>query len=164
MGPRKYESLVKLLYLHEIGIITRHEYVAMVTEKAFENAEAFEQFREIIDTRDHDRRKNSNIFKPLTELNFCDSERTTHSYVKLPWLYPTACQGKTANPELDNILNDKWVIVPVGSEHSTFSIRPKSQYEEPLLKSEDERYEMDLCLFRYRKCAKLLRKAVETTN
>jgi histone deacetylase complex regulatory component SIN3 len=55
--------------------------------------------------------------------------------VQLPWLYPTACSGKASNPELNKILNVKWVIVPVGSEHSTFTIHPKNQYEEPLLKS-----------------------------
>jgi hypothetical protein len=31
MGSRRYESLLKLLYLHEIGIITRFEYEAMVS-------------------------------------------------------------------------------------------------------------------------------------
>lgn len=44
----------------------------------------------------------------------------------MPWCYPILCKGK--NKELRSILNDKWVSVPHGSEHSNFYIRTKNQF------------------------------------
>lgn len=41
----------------------------------------------------------------------------------------------------DEVLNKKWISVPMGSEH--FSFHSKNQYEEALFKTEDERYEHD---------------------
>lgn len=41
----------------------------------------------------------------------------------------------------EEILNKRWVSVPMGSEH--FSFHTKNQYEEALFKTEDERYEHD---------------------
>lgn len=69
-----------------------------------------------------------------------------------------ACRNKTK--EMKCILNDKWVSVPYGSEHSHFSIRTKNQYEELLLKSEDERYEFDLYSNRLRKACDILLRVI----
>lgn len=83
----------------------------------------------------------------------------------MPDFYPIYCSGKIANPELNNILNVKWVILPVGSEHpNEFSVRPNNPYEDPLLRSEYDRYEFDLNLYRYRQTAKLLEKALAATT
>jgi histone deacetylase complex regulatory component SIN3 len=94
--------------------------------------------KDIIELRENERRKTINLFKPLNDIDFTNSTRITPSYVEMPWSYPVSCRNKTK--ELKGILNDKWVSVPYGSEHSHFSIRIKNQYEELLLKSEDERY------------------------
>lgn len=78
------------------------------------------------------------MFKPLNDLDFTNSPRATPSYVEMPWSYPINCSHKTQ--EMKGLLNDKWVSVPYGSEHYTFCIRQKNQYEIQLIKSEDERY------------------------
>lgn len=48
----------------------------------------------------------------------------------MPDFYPINCSGKIRNPQLNEILNDKWVILPIGSEHpNEFSVRPNNPYE-----------------------------------
>ena len=42
------------------------------------------------------------------------------------------------------VLNDKWVSVPTGSEDFSFKNMRKNQYEEALFRCEDERYEIDM--------------------
>ena len=39
-------------------------------------------------TRELARRKHTPFFKPLSEIDFSKSERTTHSYVNMPIFYP----------------------------------------------------------------------------
>jgi paired amphipathic helix protein Sin3a len=54
------------------------------------------------------------------------------------------CSGRT--PLCDEVLNDTWVSVPMGSEDFTFKSSRKNQYEEILFKCEDDRYELDLVI------------------
>ena len=44
--------------------------------------------------------------------------------------------------EVKELVNVKWVSVPIGSEHFAFHI--KNSFEEQLFKQEDERYEFDM--------------------
>jgi len=48
------------------------------------------------------------------------------------------------------------VTVPYGTEHVTFSIMRKNQYEEQLFKSEDEKYEFDRHIQMYKRTIKTL--------
>jgi histone deacetylase complex regulatory component SIN3 len=77
------------------------------------NDQFFDFLRDVLDTRELDRRKQS-IFKPLSDTNFSSYERPSPSYVSTPVTYPTKCSGKTA--EIRAITNDKWISVPYGSE------------------------------------------------
>ena len=60
----------------------------------------------------------------------------------MPNVYPTFCSGSTELSK--SVLNIEVVSVPYGSEHVTYSIMRRNQYEEALFKSEDEKYEFDL--------------------
>jgi histone deacetylase complex regulatory component SIN3 len=153
---RRSATFAKLLHLYELCIVTRTEVMAMVRD-AFESDDDFDLFRDIIELRESERRKAINLFKPLNDLDFTHSLRATPSYVEIPWSYPICCAGKAQSPIARAVLNDKWVSVPVGSEHN-FSIRVKNTYEDLLLKSEDERYELDLYTVRLRKSAELMKK------
>lgn len=83
----------------------------------------------------------------------------------MPEFYPIVCSGKAKNPELNQILNVKWVILPIGSEHpNEFSVRPNNPYEDPLFRSEYERYEFDVNLYRYRQTAKLLERSLNSAS
>jgi hypothetical protein len=117
LGPRLYETLVKVVYLFEVGVLSRGEVIALLPAKIFDSPETYELVKDSIETRDADRRRTTNVFKSLTDLNYSNSDRTTHSYVRMPAFYPIMCSGKAKNIELNNLLNVKWVILPVGSEH-----------------------------------------------
>ena len=71
-----------------------------------------ENLREIFETREVDRRKQS-WYKPLGDINFGNTERASPSYVKLPFFYPIECSWKT--PEIRAVTNDQWLSVPYGS-------------------------------------------------
>ena len=53
------------------------------------------------------------------------------------------CSGRSKEEE--EVLNDTWVSVPVGSEDG-FKASRKNQYEEILFKCEDDRYELDMVI------------------
>ena len=71
----------------------------------------------------------------LKEIN-----RIDESYSILPdeFLMVT-CSGKDKIGR--QVLNDKWVSIPHGSEH--FSFKTKNTYEDDLYKIEDQRYYYD---------------------
>jgi histone deacetylase complex regulatory component SIN3 len=147
--PRpQFDFLVKLLYLYENCILSKHDLQVLVPPDFFEKAGEHEFFKGVISSTEVSRRKSSPFFKPLNEIDFSNSLRATHSYVKMPEMYPIKCQGKERNPALKRVLNDKWVSVPVGSEHEAFNVHSKNQFEEALIKSEDERYELDILINR----------------
>jgi histone deacetylase complex regulatory component SIN3 len=74
-----------------------------------------ECLRDILDSRETERRKNS-VFRPLNDMNFSNCERASPSYVTMPLYYPTASSAK---PEwIKSITNERWVSVPYGSEES----------------------------------------------
>lgn len=74
-----------------------------------------ECIKEILETRELDRRKNS-VFKPLGDMNFSSHERPSPSYVTIPPYYPIKCSGK--NNEIKSLTNDRWISVPYGSEEN----------------------------------------------
>jgi histone deacetylase complex regulatory component SIN3 len=74
-----------------------------------------ENLKEILETRELDRRKTS-VFKPLGDINFSTYERASPSYVTIPTYYPIKCSGKTISIRL--VTNDRWISVPYGSEES----------------------------------------------
>ena len=62
----------------------------------------------------------------------------------MPRFYPNFCSNKDELGKV--ILNDEIVSVPHGSEHTSFIIMRKNEFEDALFKSEDEKYEFDLNL------------------
>ena len=118
-----------------------------------------ESMIDIVESRESDRRKNS-CFKPLIDLDFHNSIRASHSYVATPSSYPTLCSGK--NEIHKQILNDKWVSIPRGSEE--FNIRSKNVHEFNLLRAEDERYELDHYFQKLKIAEKTLNKILTSLN
>jgi histone deacetylase complex regulatory component SIN3 len=56
------------------------------------------------------------------------------------------------------VLNIEIISVPMGSEHTSFMIMRKNQWEDALFKSEDEKYEFDINLIHFKMVIKLLKK------
>lgn len=145
LPARVYHQLIKLLYIYTECIITSTEMIELVEpvlECYTRDVEEINKFSEIIFSRELSRRKASLYFKPLSETDFGVAKRTTHSYVKRPLAYPDYCSNATELTK--EILNQVVVTVPRGSEHQSFLIMRKNQFEDALFKSEDEKYEFDI--------------------
>lgn len=80
---------MRLFYLN---IITKNEVFEMLN--AYEMEEEMDFLKEIVETRETDRRRLS-LFKPLNDLDFSHCERPSPSYVAMPNSYPNRCKGKT---------------------------------------------------------------------
>ncbi|XP_068143700.1 paired amphipathic helix protein Sin3a isoform X2 [Drosophila tropicalis] len=78
------------------------------------------------------------------DLSLC--KRLGASYCALPpSTVPKKCSGRT--PLCKEVLNDKWVSFPTwASEDSTFVTSRKTQFEETIYRTEDERFELDLVI------------------
>ncbi|XP_064551737.1 uncharacterized protein Sin3A isoform X2 [Drosophila montana] len=78
------------------------------------------------------------------DLSLC--KRLGASYCALPQsTVPKKCSGRTALCR--EVLNDKWVSFPTwASEDSTFVTSRKTQFEETIYRTEDERFELDLVI------------------
>ena len=99
---------MRLFYLN---IITKNETFEMIN--VLEMEEEVEFLKEIIETRESDRRRLSQ-FKPLNDLDFSNCDRPSPSYVLMPSSYPNRCKGK--DDFFKQFLNDVYVSVPHGSE------------------------------------------------
>jgi len=79
----------------------------------------------------------------FTDYSTC--KRLGASYCALPknFVQPS-CSGRTHLCR--EVLNDTWVSFPSWSEDSQFVTSRKTQYEESIYRTEDERYEFDVVL------------------
>ena len=84
---------MKVLQIYHLAIITKEEMISMAS---FLPTEDLEYFKDIIESRETDRRKYS-VFRPLADGDFYLLERLTHSYVCMPRTYPNICSGKNGN-------------------------------------------------------------------
>ena len=112
MDTWRYRVFLKIIELYTLNIVTRNETVDLLEEVGIDKVN-FDNIKEILESREHDRRKKS-AFKPLGDLNFSNAERPSPSYVNVPPVYPIYCSSKTQ--AIKALTNDKWVSVPYGSE------------------------------------------------
>ena len=100
LDPTKYENLVKLIEIYQLGIISKDETLEIV--KGNFGEEDVIALKDLIESREADRRRSCS-FRPLSDMDFSASERATHSYVTMPDIYPHFCSG---NNQLSNeVLN-----------------------------------------------------------
>uniref|UniRef100_A0A1A9WNV6 Paired amphipathic helix protein Sin3a n=1 Tax=Glossina brevipalpis TaxID=37001 RepID=A0A1A9WNV6_9MUSC len=80
------------------------------------------------------------------EIDLASCKRLGASYCALPQsTIPKKCSGRTALCR--EVLNDKWVSFPTwASEDSTFVTSRKTQFEETIYRTEDERFELDVVI------------------
>ena len=89
--------------------------------------------------------KGTNYYSFVQSVGYANCKHATVSY---RWLPPSInvphCSGRTKLCE--DVLNDKVVSIPVGSEDYGFKSTRKNVYEEALFKCEDERFELDMTI------------------
>ena len=78
-------------------------------------------------------------------LDYATCKRLGKSYCAYPkdFIQPT-CSGR--NELCKQVLNDNWVSFPTWSEDSQFVTQRKTQFEEFVYRTEDERFEFDIVL------------------
>merc|ERR1711981_1555372 len=79
------------------------------------------------------------------EIDYATCKRLGKSYCAYPkdFIQPT-CSGR--NELCKQVLNDNWVSFPTWSEDSQFVTQRKTQFEEFVYRTEDERFEFDIVL------------------
>lgn len=174
LKPHYCNHIYKLLHIYSECIITAEEFVALC-QAAFakpiyrlpeeNNAKTQEYLNTLLQMtlvkyREFNRKKYT-MFKPLSDQDFSTTLRTTHSYVAMPKIYPSYSSKEDEIAKA--ILNREIVSVPRGSEHTSFLIMRKNQYEEALFKSEDEKFEYDMMLQFYQRSIRLL-QAIQKTE
>ena len=88
--------------IYQLGIISKDEVVEQISGK-FSDLDLV-PLKDIVETRETDRRRNS-VFRPLNDMDFSNFERATHSYVKMPGIYPHFCSGDNSNNMFKEVLN-----------------------------------------------------------
>ena len=101
-------------------------------------------------------RKEFAIFnKPMYELFNYTKNTKVDSYFELPKEYPNRISSGR-KPEEEDILNDRLITIPKGSEDDKNPMK-KNHYEENLFKFEDDRYEIDKIIEIYKYVHKILK-------
>lgn len=108
------------------------------------------------ESRDHDMQS--------MEIDYSTCKRLGTSYCALPKSYePPKCSGRT--PLCKEVLNETWVSFPTwSSEDSTFVSSRKTQYEEYIYRTEDERYELDIVLETHMSTIRVLEGVMKKLN
>ena len=90
--------------------------------------------------------------------DYASCKRLGASYCALPknFVQPKCTGRGTGNTLCREVLNDTWVSFPSWSEDSQFVSSRKTQYEENIYRTEDERFEFDVVLETNRDTIKVL--------
>ena len=138
----QWTQLLKCLNLFSIEIVSRTELVSMVDD-ILAGTDLAEKFRNAIGYDDWEERQLSlqqrqNYYAFVSSVDFSTCKEVTPSYRQLPEeIAVPPCSGRTTLS--DNVLNDKCISIPTGSEDFSFKSTRKNIYEENLFKCEDER-------------------------
>jgi len=150
--PRQnWTQFVKVLHLHTLGVVTRLELVTMAEDILGEKfPEYVERFKNMIGYDEWEEsqrvtRERKNYYTFVASVDFTSCPQPTPSYRRIPDDIPLpSCSGRT--PLCDQVLNNRCISIPTGSEDFSFKATRKNIYEENLFKCEDERFELDMVI------------------
>ena len=116
--------------------------------------------------RESSRRFNNNLLRPLSEVDltlFAHNDRVTPKYYCLPKDFPIpVCSGRSNDPILSSVLNDRYCSISSGSEN--FRFRTKYEYEHKLVDNEDSMFKFDLAILQFRTVIKKLELELPLAN
>jgi paired amphipathic helix protein Sin3a len=94
---------------------------------------------------------------PVADYGTC--KRLGASYCSLPASHPLpVCSGRRSDPICGEVLNDTWVSLASFSEDSQFVASRKTQLEELVSRTEEERFEFDAVAEANRDTARVLER------
>ncbi|KAL2918180.1 hypothetical protein HK105_202107 [Polyrhizophydium stewartii] len=136
-----YNEFLKILNLFSQEIIEAKTLIERVEPFLARSPDLFDWFKKFVKYEEDEVIYNIPAERPEIDLRSC--KRSGHSYRKLPKDVPRpVCSGRE---ELEmQVLNNDWISHPVYVSETGFVTHKKTQYEEAMYKSEEERYEFDL--------------------
>eukprot|EP00090_Calanus_glacialis_P031781 TRINITY_DN52800_c0_g1_i1.p1 TRINITY_DN52800_c0_g1~~TRINITY_DN52800_c0_g1_i1.p1 ORF type:complete len:1465 (-),score=323.77 TRINITY_DN52800_c0_g1_i1:648-5042(-) len=171
-----YENFLRCLVLFNQEIVSRPELVQLVTPFLNKHPELLKWFKDFVGFRDGSagpggaatdqvlpavdpqRARQERVSGDAAmEIDYASCKRLGASYCALPknFVQPK-CSGRSAGSICKEVLNDTWVSFPSWSEDSQFVSSRKTQYEEHIYRTEDERFEFDVVLETNRDTIKVL--------
>jgi len=180
-----YENFLRCLKLFNQEVVSRTELVQLVTPFLNKFPELLKWFKDFVGFKDGGGKEVGGgrdvgvpppIAEPLPpqpmtqprherisgdaamEIDYASCKRLGASYCALPknFVQPK-CTGRGVGSTLcREVLNDTWVSFPSWSEDSQFVSSRKTQYEENIYRTEDERFEFDVVLETNRDTIKVL--------
>ena len=176
LSRSQWSQFLKCLNLFANDIVSRLEMVRMVEDLLLpphqhhdaHMVELYERFKQAIQYNEWDEKalitaQHSNYYTFVASVDFTTCPQVTPSYRQLPAAVSTLyCSGRTALCE--QVLNDKCISIPTGSEDFSFKATRKNIYEENLFKVEDERFELDMIIENNAAVIRVLEPLVESVQ
>jgi len=168
-----YDNFLRCLVLFNQEIVSRTELIQLATPFLNKHPELFAWFKDFVGYREGGAPPPSELLpsgptqpvrpervggEAAMEVDYASCKRLGASYCALPknFVQPK-CSGRGQGPSLcKEVLNDTWVSFPSWSEDSQFVTSRKTQYEEFIYRTEDERFEFDVVLETNRDTIKVL--------
>merc|ERR1719422_357811 len=173
-----YDNFLRCLVLFNQEIVSRSELVQLVSPFLNKHPELLKWFKDFVGFRDGAAAVGSGsggseqamsssesqrlrperlIGDSAMEIDYASCKRLGASYCALPksFVHPK-CSGRGSGSLFKEVLNDTWVSFPSWSEDSQFVSSRKTQYEEHIYRTEDERFEFDVVLESNRDTIKVL--------
>lgn len=172
LSSQEYKSLLKLIFLYSQCIISFNELI-FASSNILKNLDKqlCLMFKEIMESRENSRRKNSIFFRQASCLKYDESTKFNasfnESYKRLPSNYPIVKNCTDDEIALEHI-NLYYISETPGNEKNTLR-KPyeegvlkkhflKNTFEENLFKAEDERFEFDVNIHQFRMAIKWLER------
>lgn len=154
-SPEVYDNFLRCLTLFNQEIISKSELLGLVSPFLSKFPELHRWFQDFLGpsslpegvplstAQRSDRNQGGELAQ---EIDLTSCKRLGASYCALPKTSePKKCSGRTGLCR--EVLNDTWVSFPTwASEDSTFVTSRKTQFEEIIYRTEDERFELDVVI------------------
>jgi hypothetical protein len=165
LTPVLWNQLLRALHLFSRNIVNRTEMVSIVDDLLGPNVDVLEKFKSLIDfntfsQNKSDERNSYYTFVHSNDNDLTSASKATPSYRVLPAnisIPPSSGRSRLC----EEVLNDRVVSIPTGSEDKSFKATRKNVYEENLFKCEDERFEIDMLIERNHAAIEALKAANE---
>ncbi|EYC36336.1 hypothetical protein Y032_0907g2974 [Ancylostoma ceylanicum] len=154
LDERKHDTFLRALNLYSASIISGSELLTMLENVFGNQAHLLDGLRRILGVEDDsngasttagtiEQRFSSDL---AHQIDYSSCKQLGVSYRSLPDSFKRpVCSGRT--PLCYEVLNDTWVSFPSwSSEDSTHVSSKKTQYEEFIYRTEDERFELDIII------------------
>lgn len=149
------QNFFRCLLLYNKSLISKHELLELIAPFLSRYPDLMKYFKELLGTSTSKKDSEKSFNKPIEQrvplelahqIDYSSCKRLGISYRSLPDSYerPT-CSGRT--PLCKEVLNDTWVSFPSWSSEDTSCVSSKkSQYEDFIYRTEDERFEVDILI------------------